>query len=203
MQDLVIVGAGSRGLTVYADYVGRHREHFRLVGVAEPRQYYREQAALRHQLPPERCFQDWRELLQQPPLSRGLILATQDKDHLAPALALMEHGYDLLLEKPMAPTLEECQLIQQASRRLNKLLVVAHVLRYTPYFKQLKLLADSGVLGQLVSVRHFEPVLYWHQAHSFVRGNWRKSEDSAPMILAKSCHDLDILCHLVGDHPVR
>lgn len=203
MQEVVIVGAGSRGMTVYADYISRHPEQFRLVGVAEPRDFYRHETAARHQLPPERCFKDWRELLLHPPLCQGLILATQDRDHLQPALALLEHGYDLLLEKPMAPTLAECQLIYETSRRCGKLLVVAHVLRYTPYFKMLKQLVDSGVVGQLATVRHFEPVLYWHQAHSFVRGNWRKTADSAPMILAKSCHDLDLLCHLVADNPVR
>ncbi|MBS2039995.1 Gfo/Idh/MocA family oxidoreductase [bacterium] len=203
MQDVVIVGAGSRGLTVYADYIQRHPEKFRLVGVAEPREYYRQEAASRHNLSPEQCFLDWRELLQRPALGAGLILATQDRDHFEPALALMEHGYDLLLEKPMAPTLSQCELIQQTSRRFQKLLVVAHVLRYTPYFKQLKALVQCGAIGQLVTARHFEPVLYWHQAHSFVRGNWRNTGESAPMILAKSCHDLDMLCYLVDDQPKR
>lgn len=203
MQDILIVGAGSRGLTVYADYIARHPEQFRLVGVVEPRPYYREETARRHQLPADRCWSDWRELLGQRPVAPAVILATQDRDHLEPALAFMQLGYDLLLEKPMAPTLEECRQLQQASRRYEKLMVVAHVLRYTPYFQQLKRVVDSGILGQLVTVRHFEPVLFWHQAHSFVRGNWRKSADSAPMILAKSCHDLDMLCHLVGRDPLR
>lgn len=203
MQDVIIVGAGSRGLTVYADYIARHPEQFRLVGVAEPRPYYREETALRHQLSADQCWSDWRALLELPQLAPALILATQDRDHLEPALALMGQGYDLLLEKPMAPTLEQCRQLQQASRRHQKLMVVAHVLRYTPYFRKLKSLVDSGVLGQLVTVRHFEPVLFWHQAHSFVRGNWRRADESAPMILAKSCHDLDMLCHLVGQDPVR
>ena len=203
MQEVIIVGAGSRGLTVYADYIARHPEKFRLVGVAEPRDFYREETARRHQLSPERRWSDWRELLRHPLLAPAVILATQDRDHLEPALALMAHGYDLLLEKPMAPTLEQCRQLQQASRQHQKLMVVAHVLRYTPYFTQLKRLLDLGVLGQLASVRHFEPVLYWHQAHSFVRGNWRRTADSAPMILAKSCHDLDMLCHLIGQDPVR
>lgn len=203
MQEVLIVGAGSRGLGVYADYVARHPQKFRLVGVAEPRDWYRQETARRHQLGPDCCWTDWRALLSLPRLAGAVILATQDRDHWEAALALMERGYDLLLEKPMATTLEECQQLQQASRRHHRLLVVAHVLRYTPYFRQLKALLDSGVLGQLVTVRHFEPVLFWHQAHSFVRGNWRNTQESAPMILAKSCHDLDMICHLVADEPVR
>lgn len=199
---LIIVGSGSRGLGVYAEYAARHPERFSVVGVAEPRDYYRQETARRHNLPAERCWKDWRELLAQPVLAEAVVLATQDRDHVEPALALMEHGYDLLLEKPMAVTADDCRRLQQASRRFGRLLVVAHVLRYTPYFRQLKELVQSGVLGQLATVRHFEPVLYWHQAHSFVRGNWRNTEAAAPMILAKSCHDLDMICHLVDEDPV-
>lgn len=97
------MGAGSRGLTVYADYIARHPEKFRLVGVAEPRDFYREETARRHQLSPERRRSDWRELLRHPLLAPAVILATQDRDHLEAGLALMAHGYDLFVEKPMAP----------------------------------------------------------------------------------------------------
>ena len=202
MKRLVIVGAGSRGLGVYAEYAARHPDRFSVVGVAEPRAYYREETARRHGVSVDRCWTDWRPLLEQPPLAEAVVLATQDRDHVEPALALLEHGYDLLLEKPMGTTVEECRRIQQASRRHNQLLVVAHVLRYTPYFRHWKRLVEAGLLGQLATVRHFEPVLYWHQAHSFVRGNWRNTAASAPMILSKSCHDLDMMCHLVGEDPV-
>ncbi len=201
MKRLVIVGAGSRGLGVYANYASLHPERFQVVAVAEPRPYYRQETARLHDLPAQRCWEDWRSLLQLPPLGDAVVVSTLDRDHLEPALALMEHGYDLLLEKPMAIHLEDCIRLQQASRRFQKLLVVAHVMRYTPYFKKFKQLAVSGVLGQLATVRHFEPVHYWHQAHSFVRGNWRNERLSAPMILAKSCHDLDMMCHLVGEDP--
>jgi predicted dehydrogenase len=201
-HELAIVGAGSRGLGVYADYASRNPDQFRVVAVAEPRDHYRESCAQLHQVAPNRCWTDWRDLVQQPRLCQVAVLATQDRDHLEAALALLDLGYDLLLEKPMDIHLEGCQQLTQRARQKGALLVVAHVLRYTPYFRKLKQILDSGLLGQLVTVRHFEPVLYWHQAHSFVRGNWRNSATSAPMILAKSCHDLDMLCHLVGQDPV-
>lgn len=202
MKSLIVVGAGSRGLGVYADYALRHPHQFRLTGVAEPKEQARRSCAERHGIAPERCWSDWRPLLEQPPVADAVILATQDRDHVEPALALMQHGYDLLLEKPMDVTLEGCRQLMQASLQQQRLLVVAHVLRYTRYFQKLKEVAASGLLGQLATVRHLEPVLFWHQAHSFVRGNWRNSQQSAPMILAKSCHDLDLICHLVGEEPV-
>lgn len=202
VQSVLVVGAGSRGLGVYANYAQLHPEQFQVVAVAEPRQHYREEMARSHGLAGDRTFHDWREVLQHPRLAQAVILATPDQEHVEPALALMQRGYDLLLEKPMDTTLAGCQRLVQVSREEQRLLVVAHVLRYTPYFRQLKELASSGLIGQLASVRHLEPVHYWHQAHSFVRGNWRNLEQSAPMILAKSCHDLDMLCHLVAENPV-
>lgn len=202
LKNLLIVGAGSRGLTVYADYCLRHPDQFRVVGGAEPRKYYREELRNRHGVSPDHVFSDWRELVALPKMADAVLVATQDRDHLEPAMAFMERGYDVMVEKPMDTTLEGCRKMVQGSRRLKRLLVVCHVLRYTPYFRLLKQLRDSGMLGQIATVRHIEPVLYWHQAHSFVRGNWRNTTESAPMILAKSCHDLDIMCHIVGENPV-
>lgn len=202
LKTLLVIGAGSRGLTVYADYAARHPDEFRVVAGAEPRVHYRQQLQQRHGISPDALFEDWRLLLDRPKLADAAVIATQDADHLEPAIALLERGYDLLLEKPMDPTLEGCQQLTRAARERQRLLVVAHVLRYTPYFRLLKQLCASGMLGQVATLRHLEPVLYWHQAHSFVRGNWRNSRVSAPMILAKSCHDLDMVCHLLGEAPV-
>ena len=75
---------------------------------------------------------------------------------------------------------------------------VCHVLRYAPYFIALKQIIDSGEIGQLISIQHLEPIQYAHMAHSFVRGNWHNSRETTPIILAKSCHDLDIIRWLVG-----
>ena len=71
-------------------------------------------------------------------------------------------------------------------------------MRYTQYTRQLKAILDSGRIGEIVSIQHLEPVGYWHQAHSFVRGNWRNEAASSPMLLAKSCHDLDWIRFLMG-----
>ena len=117
-------------------------------------------------------------------------------------MALAEQGYHLLLEKPMAVTPEMCRSIVEAARSARVTLAVCHVLRYTPYTRALRRLLDSGVIGQIVSVQHLEPVGWWHQAHSFVRGNWRRTDESTFMLMAKSVHDIDWLNHLVG-RPAR
>ncbi len=128
----------------------------------------------------------------------AIIIATPDALHLEPALAAIRHGVSILLEKPICPTEPEIRRLLAAARRRNADITVAHVLRYTPFFARIKELLDRGVIGQLQTVRHTEQVGYWHFAHSYVRGNWRRFEDSSPMILAKACHDFDILQWLIG-----
>ena len=127
-----------------------------------------------------------------------VIVATQDAMHVDPALAFAAQGYAMLLEKPMAPNEADCQRIVQAVKANHILFGVCHVLRYTAYTQALKKIIDSGAIGEVVSIQHLEPVGYWHMAHSFVRGNWRNEQESSPMLLAKSCHDLDWIRYMMG-----
>jgi predicted dehydrogenase len=110
----------------------------------------------------------------------------------------MEHGYDVLLEKPIAKHEDELKRIYDTSLHTGKRAAVCHVLRYTRFFNTLKAIIDSGEIGELVNISHSENIGFWHMAHSFVRGNWRREDETSPMILAKSCHDADILLYLVG-----
>lgn len=115
----------------------------------------------------------------------------------------LQAGYHVLLEKPMSPDPEECIRMGEMASKAGLVFSICHVLRYTPFFSTLKELLDKGAIGRLMSIQHNENVGYWHQAHSFVRGNWRRKDESSPMILAKSCHDLDILLWLAGSDCVK
>jgi predicted dehydrogenase len=194
---LAVIGAGSRGST-YANYALKHPEELEIVGVAEPRDFYREGMANTHQIPIKNVTRDWGEWLSRERFADAIIIATPDAFHAAPAIAFAELGYHLLLEKPMAPTEAECRKIVDAVNRAGVMLAVCHVMRYTPYTRALKQVLESGRIGEIVSVQHLEPVGYWHQAHSFVRGNWGNESRSSSMLLQKSCHDLDWLRHLIG-----
>ncbi|MFN3982071.1 MAG: Gfo/Idh/MocA family protein, partial [Caldilinea sp.] len=191
--ELVVIGAGSRGGRAYASYALRHPDEVRIVGVAEPDPIRREQLAEAHDIDDSHCFTTWEDLVAAGQLADGAIVATQDQMHVAPAIAAMEAGYDVLLEKPMAHTLEGCVQLVQASERTGRVLQICHVLRYAPFWRKLHEVLESGVIGEIVTVEHRENVAYWHMAHSFVRGHWRNKALSSPMILAKCCHDLDIL----------
>ncbi len=194
----VIVGAGGRGMT-YAQFAQEHPDRLQIVGVAEPREWNRAYMTETYRLPAENVYHDWRELATRPRFADAVIVATQDKMHVEPAIAFARLGYALLLEKPMAPSEAECLQIVEAVKENNVLFGVCHVMRYTRYTQMLKEVVDSGAIGEIVSVQHLEPVGYWHQAHSFVRGNWRNETESSFMLLAKSCHDLDWIRYIVGD----
>jgi predicted dehydrogenase len=196
---VLLLGAGHRG-SLYAEYATRSPREMQLVAVADPNPHRRQAIAAAHRLPPERQFLHWRDALEQPRLADAVIIATPDRHHTAPGLRALELGYDVLLEKPIAPTEAECRQILDAARASGRIVGVCHVLRYTPYFRELKALIDAGMIGQIISVQHLEPIEHTHMSHSYVRGNWRSSKVATPIILAKSCHDTDIIRWLVGDH---
>ncbi|WP_199509972.1 Gfo/Idh/MocA family protein [Nucisporomicrobium flavum] len=198
---LALVGAGLRGQTYARHAVATGRA--RVVAVAEPDPHRRESVAAEFGIDPANVHTDWTGLAAGPRLADAAIVATQDRLHAGPAIRLAEIGYHILLEKPMAPTDEEASAIAEAAVRHGVILAVCHVLRYTAYTKLVKGLVDDGRIGRLVSFDHLEPVGWWHQAHSFVRGHWRRTGTSGPMLLTKSCHDLDWLVHVTGRVPAR
>jgi len=199
---VAIVGAGSRG-TAYAHAAVRAGTPASVVAIAEPRSDYRRRLAGEVGVDKAHEFNDWREMASRPRLADAVVIATQDRMHSEPAQAFAELGYHVLLEKPMATTEAECRQIVQAARSSGVLLTVCHVLRYTPYTLALQDLLGAGTYGEIASIRRLEPVGWWHQAHSFVRGNWRNEAESSPMLLAKSCHDIDWIRHLMGRRCTR
>ena len=194
---VAIVGAGSRGYG-YGNYILHHPDEAKVVAVADPDDFRRNRMKKLHGIKDENCFSDFREMLSRPRLADAVIIATQDQLHVEPTVAFAKQNYHILLEKPMATDEDGCRQICDAVSKSSGIFGVCFVLRYSPYFRKLRELIHSGVIGELITFRHIEKVGYWHQAHSFVRGNWRNSTESCPMLLAKSCHDMDILNFLVG-----
>ncbi|MEW9518591.1 Gfo/Idh/MocA family protein [Streptomyces tubercidicus] len=198
---IAILGAGARG-TAYAEVAARRPAQARIVAVAEPRPRLREAFAARHGITEAACFATWQEFAARPRMADIAVISVMDADHVGAATALADLGYQLLLEKPMATTEADCEAIAEAVRRNNTTLAVGHVIRYTPYTVALKQLIATGQVGDIVSVQHLEPVGYYHFAHSFVRGNWRREAASTFLLMSKSCHDIDWLSYLI-ERPVR
>lgn len=197
---VAIAGLGSRGLDTYAQCAKLFPEKMAISAVADWRAERVAMAAQQFGLKQEQCFASVEEMLEKERLADILFVCTQDRQHVGHAIKAMRKGYHILLEKPISPELAECREILKVSEETNRHVIVCHVLRYTPFYNKLKELLDDGVIGDVVGVQHVENVAYYHQAHSFVRGNWRRSDETSPMIMAKCCHDLDILLWLTGKH---
>ena len=195
---LALVGAGERGQYCYAPYAKMHGYEIEFVAVADPHKGRREKFVQDYHVPAEGVFETAEQFFARPRMADAVLICTQDSQHYAYACQAIDLGYSILLEKPISPSARECLDLQRRAEEKGTQIMVCHVMRYTKFYRKLKELIDSGTIGQLVSIQHIESVGYWHMAHSFVRGNWSRSEDSCPMILAKCCHDTDILTWLVG-----
>jgi len=199
---VALIGAGLRGQG-YTEYALSHPDQLQVVAVADPNQARREKMQLHHDIEESMCFTDWQHLLSRPKLADAVLICTQDRMHYEPTMQALDAGYHVLLEKPMSPDPKEVVAMGEKAREKGLVFSICHVLRYTNFFGTLKRLLNEGAIGKLQSIQHNENVGYWHQAHSFVRGNWRNSRQSSPMILQKSCHDMDILLWLAGADCVR
>ena len=193
----VVIGYGMRG-QAYAQYAIDNPEKLSIVAVADIEEDRLELAKKNHNISDNMLFRTWEDIVKQPKLADFAIIATQDDMHTEPAIKCMELGYDLLLEKPMAQNAKECREIYEASEKYGRKVIVCHVLRFTPFWRAIKAIIDRGEIGRPMSMIHMENVGIMHQSHSFVRGNWRNSVESSPMILAKSCHDMDIMQWVIG-----
>ena len=195
---LAIIGAGQRGM-IYAKYA-YEKGGAQIVAVTDINKEKRDCACEEFNIPPEMAFSSTDDFFRQGKIADAIILATMDRDHYDHAMAAMDLGYDILLEKPISPDVQECLKIRDKAKEKGVTIVVCHVLRYTRFFSAIKKVIDSGELGKVVTIQHAENVGNFHMAHSFVRGNWRNSDLSSPIIMQKSCHDMDILLWLVGSN---
>ena len=200
---IALLGAGQRVRDCYEPYALKYPYEVQFVAIAEPVETRRARFQQLHGISAHHSFSDWRSLLDRPRLADALLICTPDRLHFEPVMAAMQKGYHILLEKPISPDPVECLQIGEAAGRYPQVLLVGHVLRYMNLFATLKECLDAGAIGQLLTIEHSENVAYWHHAHSFVRGNWRKAAESAPMILTKSCHDMDLLHWLASAECTR
>lgn len=194
---VVTLGAGNRG-NVYGDFALQYSAEMDIVGVAEPIPIRNERYTQKHNIPENNRFKTWEDVFKRPKFADAVIISTPDNLHYGPCMAALRAGYDVLLEKPISPSEKECRDILALAKKTGRIVAVCHVLRYAPYFVKLREIMQSGVLGDIVSIQHMEPIEHIHMSHSYVRGNWHDRNATTPIILAKSCHDLDILRWLLN-----
>lgn len=194
---IAIIGAGIRGANVYGEIIKSMPEMFEITAVCDRDQARLNSAGKRFKIEKESLFCDEEHFFEER-RADVLIIATQDAEHFRQCKKAFELGYDVLLEKPISDKKNECEQLLEIQKKHKNKVMVCHVLRYSVGYQKAFELISKGKIGKLVALDWIEYVGYLRQAHSYVRGNWRNSEFSAPMILAKSCHDLDLIQHFVG-----
>lgn len=197
-----VLGVGNRGF-VYATSQLRFPEQMEVKAIADTRQAALDSVQSVLNLPDSSIYHSAEDLLNQPQLAQVMAICTQDAQHKDHAIRAMELGYDLLLEKPIANNLEDIRAIEQKANELGRKVVVCHVMRFAPFYEKIKELLDSGVAGKIMNVDASECVSNNHMVHSYVRGHWRRADESSPMILAKCSHDMDLILWLTGKRCVK
>lgn len=192
-----IIGLGGRGGEAYGRYLNEQKNHFKITHVCDVNRLRLNKYGDTFAVPMENRFDDEDKFFQKK-WSDVLFITTQDHLHVRMAKKALNLGYDIVLEKPISDDLEELRELSTLAGKLNRKIMVCHVLRYTVMMRKLKEILNSNAIGKLVSIDHTENVVYWHEAHSYVRGNWRNRKQAAPMIMAKCCHDLDLIQDFVG-----
>lgn len=197
----ILIGAGNRG-GGYSKIMAQMPDKYRVVAVADPNRADRDYICGLHGISSEHCYHSWEDILAKPKMADIAMICTVDDLHYEPAMKAIELGYDLMLEKPVAITARECADIAEAASKKGVKVLVCHVLRYTDFYGAVKKTIMGGALGDVISMDMVEAIGNTHFAHSFVRGNWHTTQNSAPMLLAKSCHDLDMAQWLL-DKPCK
>lgn len=189
----IIVGAGHRSL-LYASYAKAHPERLQIVGVVDPDPVRRKHTSELFALTQEQLYASIDELVSKPKVADAAINGTMDAQHVPTSLPLLKAGYDLLLEKPIGVSEGEVLDLLEASQTYNRKVLICHVLRYAPFYEQIRQRVAAGEIGDILHITTEENVSYHHMAMGFVRGKWNNKEKcKSSMLMAKCCHDLDIL----------
>ena len=192
MVTVSIIGVGARGGEAYGMYINECKEKYNIVALCDLNPDKLKKYSAEFHVEEENCFLLEEEFFKEK-RSDVLVIATLDQDHIRVALKAIKLGYAILLEKPVSDKVDELLMLQETAKKYRATIIVCHVLRYTVAIRKIKELIDANEIGDLVSFDDLEQVAYWHYAHSYVRGNWRSNENATPMIMAKCCHDLDLM----------
>ena len=201
---IVLVGAGNRGRGIFGQYALNNPHRAKFVGVVEPDADRRAEFAKAHAIPAAMQFTSVSDLFAKHPekVADALIIATIENVRAEPIRLGMAAGYAVLCEKPLGLSASETVAVTDAAKEHGGLFMVCHQMRYTPLYRTLKRLVASGDYGRVVNIEHTENLDFEHMAHSYVRGFFN-NDALTPMILAKSCHDMDLLLYLTEKTPVR
>jgi hypothetical protein len=187
---VAVIGLGQRGLG-YIRIINHYHKDVEITAICDKYAARVDEVALKYDIKTK--FYKDEDFFKAGKLADAIIIATQDRDHYVHGLKAIELGYNILMEKPVSPIISQCLELEQKAKGKGISIVVCHVLRYSNYYSKIKELIDSGIIGKIQNINHTENIGYFHFAHSYVRGNWHRSDVTSPSLLAKCCHDFDLI----------
>lgn len=196
MKTIAVIGLGSRG-TNYMRFVRLfHKKRAKIVAICDINEGKVKEIAKSYKIDSANCFTDENEFFKVK-RADAVFICTQDNDHYRNCMSALNLGYHIMVEKPLSYNINECLEIEKVAKEKSLYVVVCHVLRYSNYFSKMKDLVRNGNLGEIMTINHQENIANFHFAHSYVRGNWHKLATATPILMAKCCHDIDIISWLM------
>ncbi len=192
-----VIGAGNRARK-YLEYAVMHPDELKIVAIVDPVEIRLDQLSDKFNIPAEGRFHNYYDFFKADLDVEAVMICTPEDKHYEPAMMAIEKGYNILLEKPIAQTLEQCEAIANGAREKGLQVGVCHVLRFHPYFMKIKEIIDSGELGEVISINHTADINLDRVTHGFVRGSWSRAEKTNPMLISKCSHDVDLALWMAG-----
>ena len=199
MINIAVIGLGNRGSGYMRWTRLLNSRKAKITALCDSDEYRLNSYGNKYKVEKNNRFQNEKDFFNAGKLADAIYICTMDNDHYRHAMAAIKCGYHIMLEKPVSTDIAECEEIRDKAKERGLHVVVRHVMRYSPFFKKMNQLVKSGKYGKVISIEHTENIGYFHFAHSYVRGNWRDSEKTTPMLMAKCCHDFDLIHWLMGD----
>lgn len=195
-----LIGFGNRG-RLYSSFIEKLTDKVEFVSVCDYRANELKESISQYNV--KYIFSDVDEFFNASLDLDLVLICSMDQYHFEQTKKCILKGYNVLLEKPISNNLEEVYTLNRLAKENNVKVIVSYVLRYTLFYKMIKDIIDSGEIGEVVNINNTENVAYWHYAHSYVRGNWKDSKETGPMILTKCSHDMDLIYWLMGKNVSR
>lgn len=198
---LVVIGAGFKGRYVYGDFIDKHSDLCEVIAVVEMKKGRRDIFKEQFNLPENRVFNNIESFLEEDKMADAVIVCNNDNMHFDTSVLSLEKGYDVLVEGPLANSLDGIvHLNDTCDRYYNKIFMAALPFRYSSFYNKLKDIITSGELGTLININYNSYIGYEKFAHNYVRGNWRIESDTATLMMTNSSYDLDILSYITDSN---
>jgi predicted dehydrogenase len=198
---IAVLGCGERARTVIGHLLKDSARQVEVAAVFDPDASEMEFVKSTWETPDAVNCSDAQQAIDFPGVEWVMVFSPNafHHDHI---LAAFKAGKHVFAEKPLATSIDDCVDIYDAHKKSGRLFATGFVLRYSPIYRKVKELLDSGEFGHIISINADENISPHHGC--YIMTNWRRNTALAgPHILEKCCHDLDLINWFCGSHAAK